>query len=589
MPEVTQVQIDFIIDDARAKGQLAELRAEGEKTIAALKKVGLTPETLGTASLGTRELAGVKAFREGLEEVAASEQKVKAAADEKTAAISKQSTTTERETSAVRSATGATNELSETTKGARTVFDQFEGVLNRVVIRMAAMEVVMGTIRLIGSEFKNAWDLATTEAQFKNLYGDTEKTKQAFFEIEAATKQDAKAAAEVTTAIKELGADGTRELDEVTAEALKLQDASQALKIPYQQLTSEIAQIRETGQITFSELYKLNEQTGGKLREGVEWWRWYDNIIKQTEEDIRKQDKAEGELAKTAEARERLEERAADAAQKGADRAADAQEKAADRAADAQEKAADRAADAQEKAYDREVDAAQKAADRKADIASKEADSEADAIQSIRDRARAKGQRIGLTGEESRAQILGQREYALAGARGTPEEYQREGERVQRQQRAAEQAAQLAAREETERAQHEARDKTESDARQAREDKRDAERIAREDKHDADKEARDAAKEAAREAKENARKDRADQLDDLKQRQKDFKQGQTARVVSPEFLAGMKGQAEATQPWNIVGTQFKEGMDSLKKGSAEDGKMIADKIQDLINIFQGAH
>lgn len=537
MPDQTVVSILFAIDAAKAKGDIAEMKA----MLASLE------QQFAGASAFTKFGAAPEELKKGYWELR----------------------------DAANGATQATEELGEVTSNTRGIFEVFEGYITRIGFRLVAFEAVMGGVRAAIAEIKNGLDLSKEEAVFKNVVGDAEEAGEAFKTLTLAVGGDAKETAELTKAYNDLASVGTKSGEEVTNETLRLYEVSQVFGSKLTEISKIYREVGESGKITLSELNTLHRDTGHTIDAEVAAWKELDDHINTITQDIAYQKEVYAEL-----------NRADDQVIQAQDRVAEKAEQRRDREADAAEKATDREVDAAQKAADREVDIAQKAADRKADAAVKAENQQADDIQSIRDKARSKGQRIGLTGEEIRAQALGQREYALAGVRGTPAEFQREGERVQRQQRQEAEEATRAKREETEATQREQRQQAEEAKRQARQE---AEQAAREKRQDDAEDAREARREAREQATDDRRETQRREIASMEQAKEDARQKQQIEgrraMTAIEQIPGIEAKAAAVKP-----LAFRLDQESVKDlGSSYKNalKDLEDSNRALVGIFQG--
>jgi hypothetical protein len=259
MPEPTQVEIEFIIKDAQAKGELAELEARGQRVKEILEKAGV--KDVGAA---VGEFSNV------------------------------------RDQAAYQAYVAKTGEAKENVKETSGFLDRVEGQFGRIVTRLIAFSAISAAIKVAWEGIKDLLNVEEAEASWHNLVDDTEQGVQSF--------NDLKEAMHATNTGLDQGVSGVRELvaagetvSQATAEVTKLAEAAKVAGVPLKGLTTEIANIRESGTITFGELVKLNEQFGGILQDQVNQWRQDERALKDYTEAVRVADKAQQELTTTSE------------------------------------------------------------------------------------------------------------------------------------------------------------------------------------------------------------------------------------------------------------------------------------------------
>jgi hypothetical protein len=256
MPESTQVEIEFIIKDAQAKGELAELEARGQRIKEILEKAGI--KDVGAA---VREFSNVR-------DIAAYQ--------------------------------AYTKTIKEDVKETGGFLDRLEGQFGRIVTRMIAFAAISAAIKLAWEGIKDLMQVEEEETQWKNLIDDSERGVKAFDDLKEAMHETNTGLDQGVAGVRELVAAGET-VSQATAEVSKLSEAAKVAGVPLKGLTTEIANIRESGTITFGELVKLNEQFGGILQDQVNQWRQDERALKDYTEAVRVADKAQQEINTTLE------------------------------------------------------------------------------------------------------------------------------------------------------------------------------------------------------------------------------------------------------------------------------------------------
>jgi hypothetical protein len=259
MPDPVQVQIDFIINDAQAKGELAELEARGQRVKEILEKAGV--KDVGAA---VGEFSNV------------------------------------RDQAAYQAYVAKTGEAKENVKETAGFLDRVEGQFGRIVTRLIAFSAISAAIKVAWEGIKDLMQVGELETQWKNIIDDSERGVQAFDELKEAMHATNTGLDQGVAGVRELVAAGET-VPQATAEVTKLAEAAKVAGVPLKGLTTEIANIRESGTITFGELVKLNEQFGGILQDQVNQWRQDERALKDYTEAVRVADKAQQELTTTSE------------------------------------------------------------------------------------------------------------------------------------------------------------------------------------------------------------------------------------------------------------------------------------------------
>jgi hypothetical protein len=205
--------------------------------------------------------------------------------------------------------TEATKELGEAAGNTRGIFEQFEGTLGRIVFRMAAFELIRGTIEAIGKGIQEAMNVGAFEEQFKVIYGNVEHTAESFQTLHEESMQfgqDFVKETEPAIRALETVSTGTEDLNN---KYVALSELSKVYGADLKTIAQEYANIQESGTVSLNELIKLNRELGGSLKDDVDQMR-----------DLEQAHKYYQETSRAAEADQRRNTEAAD-------RAASAQER----------------------------------------------------------------------------------------------------------------------------------------------------------------------------------------------------------------------------------------------------------------------
>jgi myosin heavy subunit len=261
----TDVEIQFIINDAKAKGQLQALRAEGQRLIEMLKRIGETPESMGAGAFSARQLAGMRAYREEVEQT-----------------------------------TGASKELREETEGATDIFSKMEGMITRIISRMAIMEVTMAAVREVTKRVKDEFSFSQQEAVFKNLYGDTQEVVKGFADIRKELGDDVKKVTEFEEVMRDLDTTGTATFEDLRDETEKLTKVSDEYGLSAKRVAAEIERIGDAGRVTTKELQDLNREFRGAFSDQLAAAKNLDDQINQVTDSIKDQENANRDLKQSA-------------------------------------------------------------------------------------------------------------------------------------------------------------------------------------------------------------------------------------------------------------------------------------------------
>jgi hypothetical protein len=217
----TPVEIEFIINDAQAKGELSALEAHGAGVKRALQSFGLGGQR-GARFLNPEDAAALEAYNRSL----------------------KQTTET-------------TEELGQ---ASTDNFGQMGSMLDRIAARLLIMEAIRIAITEIGKGIKYAMDVGDAEMRFKNFIDTTEHGAEVFEQMRqegAAFGQDFVKETEPAERILESVTDNT---DLLHTRFTALSEVSKVYGVDLKALTTEYANLQETGTVSLQELIKLNEQ-----------------------------------------------------------------------------------------------------------------------------------------------------------------------------------------------------------------------------------------------------------------------------------------------------------------------------------------
>jgi hypothetical protein len=191
-----------------------------------------------------------------------------------------------------------TEKVKENIKETTGFVDRLEGQFGRIVTRMIAFSAISAAIKVAWEGIKDLLDVEAQEVSWRNLVDDTAQGVQNFDELKESMHATNTALDQGVAGVRELVAAGVT-VSQANAEVTKLAEAAKVAGVPLKELTTEIANIKESGTITFGELIKLNEQFGGILQAQVNQWRADTEMIKSYTEAVRVADKAQQEITTT--------------------------------------------------------------------------------------------------------------------------------------------------------------------------------------------------------------------------------------------------------------------------------------------------